>query len=75
MITQAKNKIIGGAEGNTQNKEFQEFHFSGSGEYIPQTIRASSREEAEKEWLETRVKVEKKIITSDINSEEINKNI
>lgn len=67
MITQAKNKIIGSAE----NKEFQEFHFSGSGEYIPQTIRASSREEAEKEWLETRVKVEKQII----NKEEINKNI
>lgn len=67
MITQAKNKIIGNAE----NKELQEFHFSGSGEYIPQTIRASSREDAEKEWLETRVKVEKQII----NKEEINKNI
>jgi hypothetical protein len=67
MITQAKNKIIGSSE----NKEFQEFHFSGSGEYIPQTIRASSREDAEKEWLATRVKVEKQIISK----EEINKNI
>jgi type II secretory pathway component PulL len=67
MITQAKNKIIGSSE----NKKLQEFHFSGSREYIPQTIRASSREDAEKEWLATRVKVEKQII----NKEEINKNI
>lgn len=62
MITNAKNKIVG---------ELQEFHFAGGGEYLPQTIRASSRNEAEKEWLETRVKVEKQII----NKEEINKNI
>lgn len=35
-----------------------EFFFSGGTEYIPQTIRAKSREEAEKQWLQTRKKVE-----------------
>jgi hypothetical protein len=54
--------------------DLQEFHFSGSGEYIPQTIRASSREDAEKEWLETRVKVKEKVEQQIINKE-INKNI
>lgn len=50
MITNAKNKIVG---------ELQEFHFAGGGEYLPQTIRASTREEAEKKWIETRVPVGK----------------
>ncbi len=57
MITNAKNKILG---------ELQEFHFSGGGEYLPQTIRASTREEAEKEWLKTRVPVGKPEVDKEI---------
>ena len=56
MINNAKNKITGG-EGTAP---LEEFHFAGSGEYVPQTITATSREAAEQEWLRTRkpVKVE-----------------
>lgn len=36
----------------------EEFFFPGGGEYEPLAIRAGSREEAEKIWLEKRIKVE-----------------
>jgi hypothetical protein len=48
MIKQASDKA--GAE--------IEFFFSGGTEYIPQTIKATTREEAEAKWLQTRKKVE-----------------
>ncbi len=42
--TQAKNKEV----------KKEEFFFAGGLEYLPQTITAESREEAEKIWFETR---------------------
>ncbi len=50
-----KNKMIG--KEDVKNK--QEYFFSGGQEYLPQTIRADSQEEAERVWSESRVKVEK----------------
>lgn len=38
----------------TQVKTKEEFFFAGGLEYLPQTIVAESREEAERTWLETR---------------------
>lgn len=48
-----KNKMIG--KEDVKNK--QEYFFSGGQEYLPQTIRADSQEEAEKIWSESRKKV------------------
>lgn len=56
MINNSKNKMVKSEE--VKNKS-QEYFFSGGQEYLPQTIRADSREEAEKLWKESRVKVEK----------------
>jgi hypothetical protein len=36
-----------------------EYHFGGSGEFIPQAIKASSIQEATAEWLKTRKPVNK----------------
>jgi hypothetical protein len=47
----------------------KEFHFSGSGKYIPMTISAVNREEAEKIWLETRQEVGKQEKVEEINQE------
>jgi hypothetical protein len=57
MQTNNKNKMIG--KEDAKNK--QEYFFSGGQEYLPQTIRADSQEEAERVWSESRVKVEKPI--------------
>ena len=55
-----KNKMIG--ETDVKNKsEKEDFFFAGGLEYLPQTIRAESREEAEKIWLETRKKSQRNI--------------
>jgi len=53
MQTNNKNKMIG--KEDVKNK--QEYFFSGGQEYLPQTIRADSQEEAEKVWKESRKKV------------------
>ncbi len=45
--------------GKEDVKNKQEYFFSGGQEYLPQTIRADSREEAEKLWEGSRVKVDK----------------
>ena len=48
MIEKAHTtKDIGGAR-------TKEFHFSGSAKYLPMTVTAATREEAEKIWLEKR---------------------
>ena len=53
MQTNNKNKMIG--ETDAKNKsEKENFFFAGGLEYLPQTIKAESREAAEKIWLETR---------------------
>ena len=44
-----KNKALG-----TNKPLKEEFHFSGSGQYLPMTILASSQEEAKEIWLKTR---------------------
>ncbi len=56
MINNSKNKMVKSEE--VKNKS-EEFFFSGGQEYLPQTIRADSKEEAERLWSESRVKVEK----------------
>ncbi len=43
--------------GKEDVKNKQEYFFSGGQEYLPQTIRADSQEEAEKLWKESRKKV------------------
>ena len=43
--------------GKEDVKNKQEYFFSGGQEYLPQTIRADSQEEAEKIWSESRKKV------------------
>ena len=53
MIEKAHTtKDIGGAR-------MKEFHFSGSAKYLPMTITAATREDAEKIWLEKRELVDK----------------
>lgn len=47
--------------GKEDVKNKQEYFFSGGQEYLPQTIRADSQEEAESVWKESRVKVEKSL--------------
>ncbi len=47
----------------------KEFHFPGSGKYIPMTILAVNREEAEKIWLETRQEAGKQEKVEEINQE------
>ncbi len=47
-----------------------EFHFPGSGKYVPQTIVAALREEAEKIWLQTRKLVHPEKKVEDINNQE-----
>lgn len=43
--------------GKEDVKNKQEYFFSGGQEYLPQTIRADSQEEAERLWVESRKKV------------------
>ena len=62
MMTDAKNK------GSEQE---QEFHFAGGMEYLPQTVKAKSREEAEKVWEATRVKVDRPEVTKPQPAEEV----
>lgn len=42
----------------TAKAQEAEYHFSGGGEYEPCTIKATSREEAEKKWEKERKAVE-----------------
>jgi hypothetical protein len=64
MIEKAHTtKDIGGAR-------TKEFHFSGSTKYIPMTITAATREEAENIWLEKRELVDKPTKVEDKAAEE-----
>lgn len=58
-----KNKMTTGEaqKGSPPQGREEEYHFSGSGEYKPVTVRAKSREEAEAKWREVREKVEANI--------------
>ena len=62
MVTNAKNK---------SGEQEQEFHFAGGMEYLPQTVKAKSREEAEKHWEATRVKVDRPEVARPEPAEEI----
>ena len=55
MQIHSKNKMLGSEE--VKNKGSEEYFFSGGLEYIPQTIRADTPEEAEKIWIGTRKKM------------------
>jgi hypothetical protein len=49
-----KNKMVDGTKEKNKGVGSEEFFFSGGLEYLPQTILAEGREEAEKIWQETR---------------------
>lgn len=57
-----KDKMIRTASNKTEGVE-QEYFFSGGMEYLPQSVKAKSREEAEREWFQIRKKVDYKIKT------------
>ena len=62
MQKNSKNKMIDGSGTNDKSAETareQEYHFAGGLEYEPLTVKAASREEAEKLWQQNRKKVEK----------------
>lgn len=47
------------AKETKSQSEAKEYHFPGGGEFIPQTILAKTREEAEAEYIRTRQPVAK----------------
>lgn len=55
-----KDKMIRTASDKAKGVE-QEYFFSGETKWLPQSIKAKSREEAEREWFRTRKKVEVEI--------------
>lgn len=54
MINKAQNKAMSAESVETKSKE--PYHFAGGLKYKPQTIQASSREEAQEEWEKSRKK-------------------
>jgi hypothetical protein len=59
MQKESKNKAMGGSEVDIKVEPMeQDYFFPGGGEYVPQTIKATSREDAEGKWEKSRVKVE-----------------
>ena len=52
----SKNKMLSGEEAKTKGNEY---FFSGGLEYEPQTVTADTPEEAEKIWVETRMRAGK----------------
>jgi len=56
MINKAQNKAITADDVETKEEVKEPHHFPGGLKYKPQTIQASSREDAEKEWEKTREK-------------------
>jgi len=62
MQKDSKNKMIDGSGAKDKSAEatpVEEHHFAGGLEYEPLTVKAASREEAEKLWQQLRKKVEK----------------
>ena len=43
------------------SKVIQEFHFPGGLEYLPMAVRAHTREEAEAQWIKTRIPAKQKV--------------
>lgn len=54
MITHARNKIMSAENIETKGQEV--YHFAGGLKYKPQSVKASSMEEAQKIWEKTREK-------------------
>jgi len=59
MIKNYRNKMVDESrnKGPGPDEEEYEYHFSGSTEYIPQTVKARTLEEAHREWERTRRRV------------------
>ncbi len=55
MLKNARNTAINADNIETKSKE--PYHFAGGLKYKPQTIKASSREEAQEKWESTREKI------------------
>ena len=55
MITKAKNKDMATTDTVVNKAVEQEYHFAGSTEFLPATVTAPSKEEAEKIYLKTRI--------------------
>ena len=67
MINEAANKGMGASKEAQEN----EYHFSGSGEYLPQTIKAKSLQEAEAQYIKSRIAINAKVEEpKEIKSEE-----
>lgn len=47
---------------NTPAPIEEEYFFSGGLEFIPITVKATSREEAEKKWITVRVPTDQKVV-------------
>ena len=62
MIEKSQNKSMQNEAKETKAQPeagLKEFHFPGGGEFIPQTILAKTREEAEAEYIRSRKPVRK----------------
>ncbi len=65
MQTQSQNKMMHADDANNKDETLlEEYHFAGAGEYMPLTILAKSRDQAEECWRKQRVKVEPSQILS-----------
>lgn len=53
-----KKETIGGEETTTEASGLTEYHFAGGTEYVPQTVKAQSLEEANAIYSQTRQKVQ-----------------
>ncbi len=60
MIKNAKDKMVSAAPDKAAAGPEQDYFFSGSTEYVPQTVRARNIDEATEIWQKTRTKVEHK---------------
>lgn len=59
MQEEYKNKKFTGDSPVTKKKTQTQYHFSGGGEYKPQVVEASSMEEAQKKYEDSKVKINK----------------
>ena len=56
MQNKERDKMIGSSTNKAEARE-EEYFFSGGAEFVPVTVKAKSREEAEEKWKQVRVPV------------------